>query len=137
MVTRQALNRLRSVSRRQQQEAVARFLGAVSTGDVQALMEVLAADVVVIADGGGLVASARKPITGAERVAAFLARAAVVPGLTATTAWFNGMPGTRMDIGGSPTAVSLVVEDGRITRIYAIRKPHKLGWLDKVAELRR
>jgi len=33
--------------------------------------------------------------------------------------------------------VSLVVEDGRITRIYAIRNPQKLGWLEKVAELRR
>ena len=33
--------------------------------------------------------------------------------------------------------MSLVVEDGRITRIYAIRNPHKLGRLDTVAELRR
>jgi hypothetical protein len=40
-------------------------------------------------------------------------------------------------IGGAATAVSLVVEDGRITRIYAIRNPQKLGWLEKVAELRR
>jgi RNA polymerase sigma-70 factor (ECF subfamily) len=30
-----------------------------------------------------------------------------------------------------------VVEDGRITRIYAIRNPHKLGRLEKVAALRR
>jgi hypothetical protein len=30
-----------------------------------------------------------------------------------------------------------VVEDGRITRIYAIANPRKLGWLEKVAELRR
>ena len=37
----------------------------------------------------------------------------------------------------SRPAVSLVVEDGRITRIYAIRNPHKLGWLERVAELRR
>ena len=47
------------------------------------------------------------------------------------------MPGARIDVGGEPTAVSLVVEDGRITRIYAIRNPHKLGWLEKVADLRR
>ncbi|MDV7242353.1 MULTISPECIES: hypothetical protein [Rhodococcus] len=47
------------------------------------------------------------------------------------------MLGTRIDIGGASTVVSVVVEDGRITRIYAIRNPHKLGWLDKVAELRR
>ena len=48
------------------------------------------------------------------------------------------MPGARIDVGGEvDTAVSLVVEDGRITRIYAIRNPHKLGRLDKVAELQR
>jgi hypothetical protein len=55
----------------------------------------------------------------------------------ATTAWLNGMPGARVDVGGAATAVSPVVEDGRITRIYAIRNPRKLGWLEKVAELRR
>jgi RNA polymerase sigma-70 factor (ECF subfamily) len=33
--------------------------------------------------------------------------------------------------------VSLVVEEGRITRIYAIRNPQKLGSLEKVSELRR
>ena len=30
-----------------------------------------------------------------------------------------------------------VIEDGRITRMYAMRNPHKLGRLDEVAELRR
>ncbi|MBA8824353.1 RNA polymerase sigma-70 factor (ECF subfamily) [Saccharopolyspora lacisalsi] len=125
------------VDRAQQQAAVEKFTAAVSTGDVQSLVEVLAPDVVVVADGGGQVAAARKPITGVEKVAAFLARAARVPDLAATTAWFNGTPGARIDIGGAATAVSPVVEDGRITRVYAIRNPNKLGRLDEVAELRR
>lgn len=125
------------VDRDQQQAAVDKFLAAVSTGDVQALVEVLAPDVVVIADGGGFAAAARRPVVGAERVAAFLARASKATDLVVSTAWFNGMPAARIDAGGSPTAVSLVVEDGRIVRIYAIRNPHKLGRLDKVAELRR
>ncbi len=125
------------VDRAQQQAAVEKFMAAISTGDVQGLMEVLAPDVVAISDGGGLATAARKPITGAERVVAVLARAAKVPDFAATAAWLNGMPGARIDIAGAPTAVSLVVEDGRITRIYAIRNPHKLGWLEKVAELRR
>jgi hypothetical protein len=30
-----------------------------------------------------------------------------------------------------------VVADGRITRIYAIRNPHKLAWLDEEATLSR
>jgi RNA polymerase sigma factor (sigma-70 family) len=125
------------VDRAQQQAAVEKFMAAISTGDVQGLVEVLAPDVVLISDGGGQVAAIRKPITGAERVVAFLVRAAQFPDFAATTAWLNGMPGARIDVGGGATAVSLVVEDGRITRIYAIRNPDKLGWLDKVAELRR
>ncbi len=47
------------------------------------------------------------------------------------------MPGVRFDLEGEATAVSLAVEDGRITRIYAIRNPDKLGRLREVAELRR
>ena len=39
--------------------------------------------------------------------------------------------------GGAVTAVSLVIEGDRITRIYAMRNPNKLGWLEAVAELRR
>jgi RNA polymerase sigma-70 factor (TIGR02957 family) len=125
------------VDRAQQQAVVDKFMAALSTGDVQGLMDVLAPDVVAIADGGGLVAAARKPVTGVEKVAAFLARAAKMADLVVTTTWLNGMPGARIDRGEVAVAVSLLVEDGRITRIYAIANPHKLGWLDKVAELRR
>jgi RNA polymerase sigma-70 factor (TIGR02957 family) len=125
------------VDRTQQQAAVEKFMAAISTGDIQGLVEVLAPDVVLISDGGGLVAAARKPITGVEKVVTFLARAVRVPDFVATTAWLNGMPGARIDIGSRATAVSLVVEDGRITRIYAIANPRKLGWLERVAELRR
>ncbi|RVW07936.1 RNA polymerase sigma-70 factor [Prescottella agglutinans] len=125
------------VDRDEQQAAVEKFLAAVSTGDVEALVKVLAPDVVVIADGGGIAAAARKPIVGAARVAAFLARAATFPDFVTTSTYLNGMPGIRIDVGGEPTAVSVVVEDGRITRIFAIRNPHKLGSLDKAAELRR
>jgi hypothetical protein len=87
--------------------------------------------------GGGRVAAARKPIAGAQKVAAVLAAAVRVPDFAATTAWLNGMPGARIYVAGAAPAVSLVVEDGRITRIYAIRNPDKLGWLEKVAELSR
>jgi RNA polymerase sigma-70 factor (ECF subfamily) len=125
------------VDRAQQEATLETFIAAVTSGDVQGLMEVLAPDVVLIADGGGLVAAARKPITGIERVAAFLARVVELPDLVAAAAWLNGMPGARFDVDGEATAVSLVVEDGRITRIYAIRNPQKLRWLGKVAELRR
>jgi uncharacterized protein (TIGR03083 family) len=125
------------VDRAQQQAAVDKLMVAISTGDVQGLVEVLAPDVVLIADGGGVVAAARMPIAGADKVLAFLARAVKFPGFVATTTWLNALPGVRIDVGGEPTAVSLEVEDGRITRIFAVRNPQKLRWLDKVAELRR
>jgi hypothetical protein len=60
------------------------------------------------------------------------------PGAEVATLLLNGAVAARIDIDGEvATAVSLTVENGRITRIYAILNPHKLGWLGKVAELRR
>lgn len=125
------------VDQTEQLAVVEKFLAAVSTGDVQGLMEVLAPDVVAIADGGGVVPALRKPITGAKKLAAVLVRTVDAPGFVATTAWLNGMPGARFDFDGAAVALSLVVEDGRITRIYAINNPHKLRQLETVAELRR
>ena len=125
------------VDRAEQEATFQKFMAAVTSGDVQGLVEVLAPDVVLIADGGGLVPAARKPLIGAERVLAFLARVADLSDLVATTAWFNGMPGARFNVAGDDTAVSLVIENDLITRIYAIRNPNKLARLEKVAELRR
>jgi RNA polymerase sigma-70 factor (ECF subfamily) len=127
-----------AVSASEQQEAVERFLAAVRDGDMQGLLDVLAPDVVVVADGGGFAAAARRPITGADRVAAFLVAAASSAGFEATPIWLNGGPGARIDLGGTiDTAVSLSVEGGRITRIYAIRNPHTLSRVDALAALTR
>src|ERR1700730_6521812 len=68
------------VSRAEQQAVVERFLAALRTGQLAELMEVMAPDVVLIADGGGLVAAARAPIHGAELVVKLLARAHQVGG---------------------------------------------------------
>ncbi len=125
------------VDRAQQEATLEKFMAAIFSGDLQGLLEVLAPEVVLIADGGGLVTAARKPIIGIERVAAFLARVVELPDLVATPAWLNGMPGARFDVDGEATAVSLVVEGGQITRIYAMRNPEKLGGLNEVVELRR
>ena len=125
------------VDRAQQEATLEKFMAAITSGEVQGLVEVLAPDVVLIADGGGLVRAARKPLTGAATVVAFLARVADLSELVATTAWLNGMPGARFDVGGDVTAVSLVIEDDWITRIYAVRNPNKLGRLEEVAELRQ
>ncbi len=128
------------VGRAEQRAAVERFLAAINTGEVQGLLEVLAPDVVLVADGGGLVPAARKPIVGADKVGALLLAGTtkLSAELAGTPMWLNGTPGARVDIAGElAAAVSLTVENGRITRIYAISNPHKLGWLDAEAVLAR
>jgi hypothetical protein len=52
--------------------------------------------------------------------------------------WLNGGPAVRLDLDGELNAVaSLVIEDGRITRIYAVQNPQKLARLGKEASLSR
>ncbi len=125
------------VSQAEQQAVVERFLVAVRTGHVQELMEVMAPDVVLIADGGGVVPAARAPIHGAERVARLLARASRAQTPVTSGVWLNGSPAARVEIGGQMAVVSLVIEDGRLTRIYAMANPRKLTRLDAPAELTR
>lgn len=126
------------VSRSEQQAVVERFLAALRTGHLQELMEVMAPDVVMIADGGGFVAAALTPVHGAGLVAPLLARASrVVAGFEATDVWLNGAPAGRLAFDGEPSAVSLSVENGRITRIYVVRNPRKLTRLDEPSELTR
>jgi len=125
------------VSRSEQRAVVERFMVALRTGQLQELMEVMAPDVVLIADGGGVVAAARAPIHGAERVAKLIARTASRFGLETTTVWLNGAPAFWIESGGQLVAISLVVENGRVTRIYAMANPRKLTRLDEPAELAR
>jgi RNA polymerase sigma-70 factor, ECF subfamily len=127
------------VSRTEHQQVVERFLAAVTAGDMQGLMDVLAPDVVLVADGGGLAPAVLRPVEGMEQVAALLSRfSQVAPGAEVATLLINGAVAARIDPAGEfNTAITFVVEDGRIARIYAIRNPHKLGRLEEVAELRR
>jgi RNA polymerase sigma-70 factor (TIGR02957 family) len=125
------------VSRIEQRQVVERFLAALTTGDVQGLMDVLAPDVVLVADGGGLAPAARHPVEGIALVAAFLSRfSRFAPDARVAMLMLNGAVAARIDAAGElDTAVTFVIEDGRITRIYAIRNPHKLGRLDTVTAL--
>ncbi len=127
------------VSRTEQQQVVDRFLAALTAGDLQGLMDVLAPDVIVVADSGGMAPAARRPVMGAKRVASALSHfARLVPRVEISTPLVNGAVAARIDPGGEfDTAITFVVQDGRITRMYAMRNPHKLGRLDEVAELRR
>lgn len=128
------------VGRGEQQRVVERFVDAVLTGDVQGLLDVLAPDVVAVADGGGLARASRRPVVGAERmVASLLGGLRKTAGaVTASVVWLNGAPGVQIELDGElATAVSMTVEDGRITRLFAVANPHKLARVDAEAALSR
>jgi RNA polymerase sigma-70 factor (ECF subfamily) len=127
------------VSRAEQEAVVARFLTAVRGGGLQGLLDVLAPDVVLVADGGGVAEAALRPIHGAHRVGFLLGKLVELTNrMDAQPIQLNGGPAVRLDLDGElDTVVSLVVEDGRITRIYAVRNPDKLARLEAVAELSR
>ena len=127
------------VSRAEQVAVVERFRVAVRDGDLQGLLAVLAPDVVLVSDGGGVVAAARRPIVAARRVGPLLASLAEVAGdFTVLPMWLNGAPAMRLDLGGElDTAVSFVLDGGRITGIYAVRNPDKLARLGAEARLSR
>jgi RNA polymerase sigma-70 factor (ECF subfamily) len=121
------------VSRSEQQQVVDRFLAAVTQGDLQGLIDVLAPDVVLVADGGGVVQAVVNPVVGAKKVANLLRPfSRLAAGASLVPALFNGTVGARITgtVDGYDTAISFVVEDGRITRIYAVRNPAKLGRID-------
>jgi RNA polymerase sigma-70 factor (TIGR02957 family) len=126
-----------AVTARERDEVIARFLGAAATGDLQALMDVLAPDVVLLTDGGGVKKAALRPIHGRDKVTRFLE--AVMPdGFVADAVVVNGSPALRIAVDGEVDAVaSLLVEDGRVTGLYVVRNPAKLARLDGMVALTR
>ncbi|WP_309105061.1 RNA polymerase sigma-70 factor [Microbacterium sp.] len=118
------------VVRSEHEEVVERLVTALNEGDLQGLMDVLAPDVVSVADGGGKVrGAARRAIVGADRLARALvggmakAGGAAVASLTTV----NGEPGIRMELDGRLVGVvSITIADGRVSRLYVIVNPDKL-----------
>ncbi|MBO1337476.1 RNA polymerase sigma-70 factor [Streptomyces sp. VRA16 Mangrove soil] len=126
------------VERSEQQAVVERFLAALRTGQLQELMEIMAPDVVMITDGGGVVAAARVPLHGADLIARLLASAPTKAQVATASLLLNGEPAGRIDFDGEPSAVTLTVDEtGRITRIYVVRNPLKLTRLNAPSELAR
>jgi RNA polymerase sigma-70 factor (ECF subfamily) len=127
------------VGRSEQQALVERLLVAVQTGQVQELMDLMAPEVVLIVDGGGLAPAVRSPVHGAERVAKLLSRAhRAAETLETSAVWLNGAPAARIEFDGElGAALSLLVENGQVTRIYVTRNPRKLVRLGEPAQLAR
>ena len=114
------------------------FRVAVMTGDPQAMLDVLAPDVVLLSDGGGVKQAALRPIIGAEKVTRFTGGAmGKAPGVvTAETVVVNGAPALALSVDGELDAVvSVQVKDGLITGVYIVRNPAKLTRIAEETEL--
>ncbi len=118
------------VSPSQTRAALESFQRAIETGDTQALLDVLAPDVVLVADGGGVKQAALRPVVGAEKVTRlFFAGLGRTEGtLTAGPTVINGNPALVIRLDGRMDGIMAIrVEDARITGIYYVRNPEKLS----------
>jgi RNA polymerase sigma-70 factor, ECF subfamily len=122
--------RFEPVDPQQNAELTAQFLAAAATGDVATLMSMLAPDATWIADGGGKASAARRPVVGAEKVAAVvmgLVRKGV-PDMRLEMATANGAPAVVFYSGDRLEGVITVeIVEGVITNFYAMRNPDKLA----------
>jgi RNA polymerase sigma-70 factor (TIGR02957 family) len=127
------------VDRAEQRQAVERFMLALRTGDLQGLMDALAPDAVLIADGGGVVAAVKVPVIGAKKIVNLLGGLArAVPNAMIEPMVINGAPGARILLDGLvDTVMGFVVEGGRISRVFAVRNPDKLHRLGAETALSR
>ncbi|HLU58480.1 MAG TPA: RNA polymerase sigma-70 factor [Pseudonocardia sp.] len=129
-----------AVSADQARNALDAFRHAVETGDLQGLLDLLAPDVALIGDGGGLKQVVPRPIVGADKVARLLTsgltrfadRVSMEPALV------NGYPALVLRLDGElDTVVALRIEDDRVTGLYAVRNPEKLSHMERETVLRR
>jgi RNA polymerase sigma-70 factor (ECF subfamily) len=128
------------VSSRQREAILDRFAWAVEHGDIQALMDVLAPDVVLMTDGGGVKQAALRPILGRDKALRFLEGAATKGGPIDAVhrTMVNGRPGLAFVIDGAvDTLLTVLIEDGLVAGMYAVRNPAKLTRLDEAVTLTR
>ncbi|WP_435770211.1 RNA polymerase sigma-70 factor [Nocardioides sp. SYSU DS0651] len=116
------------------EQVLQRFLAAAQGGDIQQLMDVLAPDVVLLSDGGGVKQAALRPITGRDKVLRWMFGVMTKQAETVMTldvAEVNGAPGVLILAGGELDVVASVrVDDGLVTEIYFVRNPAKLAHLE-------
>jgi RNA polymerase sigma-70 factor (ECF subfamily) len=111
-----------------QADIVRAFKQAWEVGDIAALVGLLDPDATMVADGGGLASTARRPIVGGEQIARYAMEiAARVPTLVIAERTVNGQPGLVAERDGVAMSVmAFGIADGRITNIWAVRNPEKL-----------
>ncbi|WP_112244218.1 RNA polymerase sigma-70 factor [Kribbella monticola] len=124
------------VSPAQSRRVLTAFQRAVETGDLQGLLDMLAPDVVMLADGGGVVQAVKVPVRGAERVVKLLSRIPASASLQLVQV--NGYPALILHLENKLDAVLTVhVENGLITGLYAVRNPAKLSGVARTAVVSR
>jgi RNA polymerase sigma-70 factor, ECF subfamily len=108
------------------------FASACATGDLAALVALLAPDVVGEFDSGGRITGAPLgPLIGAELVGATLIRTLSGAGAIFATMPVNGQPGVVVSLHDRVMAVIAVETDGvRVHAIRAIGNPEKLARLN-------
>lgn len=128
------------VSADESRRAVEAFQHAIETGDLQHLVDMLAPDVVLLGDGGGVVQAVLRPIAGADRVARALRTG--LPRLrteaTVEAVQINGCPAliVRTD-GRIDDVVAMRLDDGLITGLYVVRNPEKLSRVEQQTTVSR
>jgi RNA polymerase sigma-70 factor (TIGR02957 family) len=127
-----------TVSAAERDAVLNRFAAAAMTGDIQGLMDVLAPDIVLLTDGGGVKKAALRPIHGRDKVIRFLAAVGSGGGGKADVIVLNGAPALRLWIDGEvDTVASMVVDGGLVTALYVVRNPEKLRALGHETALQR
>jgi RNA polymerase sigma-70 factor (TIGR02957 family) len=114
------------------------FQRAVETGDLQGLLDVLAPDVVLLADGGGRKQAALRPIVGADKVVRLMlgGLGKVEGALTYTQVSVNANPALVFHLDGEVDGILAIrVEDGRVASLYYVRNPEKLSRLQSAIPL--
>jgi RNA polymerase sigma-70 factor (ECF subfamily) len=104
------------------------FISAMRAGDAVRLMGLLAPDVVLLADGGGLARVVNRPLLGRNLVGRFLATLAPrEPTFRVERTELNGMPALLIEEQGEVTTAFLwETTSAGITALYSVRNPEKL-----------
>ena len=120
--------------------ALEAFQRAIETGDLQSLFDMLAPDVVLLGDGGGVVQAVLRPIVGADRVSRLLAAGMPMIGgeVSVEPAQINGCPALILRRGGEINDIVAVrIDDGLITGLYIVRNPEKLSRVERETAVSR
>ena len=120
-----------------QEQLLAAFQTAVTTGATRRLADLLSDDIALAADGGGKVPALQRVLRGRAEVLEFVGKALVRfwVGAEWTRANINGSRGfvLRRD-GATMAAVSFAYDEvGRLTDVFIVRNPDKLEALDAAA----